>query len=90
MDKYAMFKNFMHNELGITKEDIREWVRESVQEEVRKVVNNTFDSFSVEDECRKEIRRQLTGSFSEVREKVFRAAVGELLKGVKITIKEAE
>ncbi len=27
-EKYKMFKQFMHNELGITKEDIREWVKE--------------------------------------------------------------
>jgi hypothetical protein len=32
-DKYTLFKNFMHNELGISREDIREWVKESVKEE---------------------------------------------------------
>jgi hypothetical protein len=26
-DKWSMFKNYMHNELGITKEDIREWIQ---------------------------------------------------------------
>ena len=25
-DKWSMFKNYMHNELGITKDDIREWM----------------------------------------------------------------
>lgn len=30
-NKYTIFKNYMHNELGITKEDIREWVEVSVK-----------------------------------------------------------
>lgn len=32
MEKYTMFKNFMHNELGITKEDIKEWTQEAVKQ----------------------------------------------------------
>jgi hypothetical protein len=30
MDKWIMFKNYMHNEMGITKEDIRQWIEEAV------------------------------------------------------------
>lgn len=30
-DKWTMFKNYMHNELGITKDDIRAWLKEAVQ-----------------------------------------------------------
>lgn len=41
-DKWAMFKNYMHNELGITKEDIREWINESVAIEARKIVDESF------------------------------------------------
>ena len=42
-EKYKMFKQFMHNELGITKEDIREWVKESVREEAAKMVAKTYE-----------------------------------------------
>jgi hypothetical protein len=28
--EYLMFKNYMHNELGITKEDIKKWTEDSV------------------------------------------------------------
>ena len=41
-DKYLMFKNFMMNELGITKEDIRNQINESVKEEARKLAENSF------------------------------------------------
>ena len=31
-NKYRLFRNFMYNDLGISKEDIRDWVRETVLE----------------------------------------------------------
>ena len=47
-DKYELFKNFMHNELEITKEDIRLWIQESCQEEARKMIEGTWSKFSPE------------------------------------------
>lgn len=38
-----MFKNFMHNELGITKDDIRYWIKESVREEVKKMLEHRME-----------------------------------------------
>lgn len=46
-NKWLMFKNYMHNELGITKEDIRQWIKESVQEQADKLAKNEFDNFDV-------------------------------------------
>ena len=46
-DKWLMFKNYMHNELGITKEDIRQWVEDAVQEQAKKLVDNEFKKFDV-------------------------------------------
>ena len=42
VDKWKMFKNYMHNELGITKEDIREWVKEAVYEVAKMHVENNI------------------------------------------------
>jgi hypothetical protein len=36
--KYKMFRNFMYNDLGITKEDVKEWVREAIADEVERLV----------------------------------------------------
>jgi len=38
-DKWLLFKNYLHNELGITKEDIREWIDEAVRDEATKIMN---------------------------------------------------
>ena len=40
-----MFKNYMHNELGITKEDIRQWIEDAVQEQAKVLVSNEFKKF---------------------------------------------
>lgn len=36
--KWVMFKNYMHNELGITKDDIQMWVVESVTQQAKKAL----------------------------------------------------
>lgn len=41
-DKWLMFRNYMINELGITKEDIREWINDAVRIEAKKIVDETF------------------------------------------------
>ena len=46
-DKWSMFKNYLHNELGITKEDIREWIDEAVRDEARKLVEQSFETYSL-------------------------------------------
>ena len=52
-NKWLMFKNYMHNELGITKQDIRQWIEESVQAEAEKMVSNEFGRFNVHDTVKK-------------------------------------
>lgn len=52
-DKYKMFSNYMHNELGIKKEDIKDWIKEAVEEIAQKMVKNEFDNFDVSTIVRK-------------------------------------
>jgi len=51
-NKWLMFKNYMHNDLGITKEDIREWVIDAVKQQAEKMLKNEFESFDVKDVVR--------------------------------------
>ena len=48
-DKYQMLKKFMLNELDITKEDIREWVKESCNEIATEMVEKAHGKFSIEE-----------------------------------------
>ncbi len=46
-NKWLMFKNYMHNELGITKEDIRQWVQDAVEEQAERMMKHEFSKFDV-------------------------------------------
>jgi hypothetical protein len=47
-EKWLMFKNYIHNELGISNEQIREWVKEAVESQVNKMLSQEFEKFSLE------------------------------------------
>lgn len=61
-EKYKMFKNFMYNELGITKDDIQYWIQESIKEEVKKVIDKRMsenDKFDLDLEIDRVIKDEI-------------------------------
>lgn len=46
---YKSIKNYIHNELKISKEEIRDLIKKSVKEEARKIVHETFEYYNVKD-----------------------------------------
>ena len=52
-NKWLMFKNYMHNELGITKEEIRQWIEDAVREQAERMVKKEFDSFDTKNIVKK-------------------------------------
>ena len=83
-DKYKMFKNFMFNELGITKDDIRSWVMEAVTEEARRVVAKTYCDFDVE----KALREAITSPYSPIRSDMVKKATQLLFDKFELIINE--
>lgn len=75
-DKWVMFKNYMHNELGITKEDIREWIDNSVEEQVRLVLDNTFKNIDLRDIICREVRKTLERY--EIKEKIAEKVINSI------------
>lgn len=47
-DKYKELLNYIHNELGITKSDIEQWVKEAVYEVAEGYVKNRMSEHSVD------------------------------------------
>ena len=45
--KYRMFKNYMYNDLGITKEDIKEWTKEAVKEVSANYLDNHVPEWDI-------------------------------------------
>lgn len=57
-DKWTMFKNYIHNELGITKDDIRAWLKEAVQSQAELMLKKTFDDFDMDTFCTQTYRKR--------------------------------
>jgi len=76
----------MFNELGITKEDIRDWIQEAVQEEAHRLIIKTYNNFDVETE----LKRQLTDRYSPLRQDVISDCSKKLLETITLTISKRE
>ena len=86
-DKWAMFRNYMYNELRITKEDIRGWIKEAAEEEAKKLVNNTYDDFNVRDVLQtsadRAMIRFLNSYFTEIKSNVVDELVHKIIFNIK-------
>ena len=87
-DKYTMFKNFMHNELGIGKGDIRDWIREAVREEVKILVDSTYENFNLKDIIKSEVISHDLWDGESLKSSIRREIVTELVKHLELKIKE--
>lgn len=87
-DKWTMFKQFLHNELGISKDDIRQWVNEAVAIEARKIVEESFQRTNPEKLIREAIADEdffFPKGFSE---RVIKATAQILAQDLSIVRKE--
>jgi hypothetical protein len=84
-NKYVLFRNFMVNELGIGRDEIREWTKEAVKEAVEKIMRgrNWEDYINV-------VVKSLFHNDYENRQAVERAVSDYLYKSFRISIKELE
>jgi hypothetical protein len=87
-DKWVLFKNYMHNELGITKEDIREWINDAIREEVKNVVDNAYGKCSIEDMIRKEIKESSLWPKSTFSKEVIAECAKQLVQKIELKINE--
>ena len=87
-DKWVLFKNYMHNELGITKEDIREWIQDAIREEVKNVAANAYGKCSIEDMIRKEITDSSLWSGDSFSKRVIAECANQLAQKIELKIKK--
>ena len=90
MDKWAMFKNYMHNELGISKDDIRTWIKEAIASEARKMINDTFGKSPVDEVVKKLVRQEIKnpGYWSGFNDNIKRYTAEQIMQRLKIIVKE--
>lgn len=76
-DKWVMFRNYMHNELGITKEDIRQWITDAVNEQVKQLVANSFNSWSLKSMAEEQIKQTLKEDY-KLRELLYNQILNKI------------
>jgi len=86
-NKWLMFKNYMHNELGITKEDIREWIQEAVQQQAEKMVSNEFSNFDVQKVVKKMVTEDKFYGSESLKNEVRTELGKQILEKLELTIK---
>lgn len=73
-EKWIMFRNFMYNDLGITKADIREWIDDAITEQVKLVLDDTFKKTDINYLIKEEIKKQLYNS-SDMRNAIMNKVI---------------
>lgn len=85
--KYRLFRNYMANELGITREDIATWTKEAVQEEVAKIVGQINVQGRAERIIRAAIIKNDPSSFRlQLHDEVIRAIAAALAKDLVLSV----
>ena len=86
-NKWSMFKNYMHNELGITKEDIRGWIQDAVKLESEKLAHQTFSSFSVEKTVHKIMMDDSYFGSGNLKREIKEEVAKQLMNKMELTLK---
>jgi hypothetical protein len=87
-DKYEMFKNFMHNELGISRDEIRQWVREAVADEARRIVAQEFGKFDPAQIVKNFMFEEIYWGQKQLQEDCRKLLVEVLTSKIKMTLAE--
>lgn len=82
-DKWSMFKNYMSNDLGITKEDIRQWIKDAVEQESKKLIDNSFDDYNLNSLMSNLMKDKIDKMINQIKNKVAEEIVSKLNISVK-------
>jgi hypothetical protein len=55
-EKWILFKNYLHNELGIRKDDIEQWTKQAIKEVAEEYVSSRLSPFMIREIAKKEVQ----------------------------------
>ena len=96
-ERYVMLKNFIHNELGITKDDVQEWIKETIETvvtaEFQRINQQTDFSEMLNDIALKEFNkvlgdRHMYGGESGLKKVIGRTLADRICAKLNITMEE--
>ncbi|WP_372714381.1 hypothetical protein [Ilyobacter sp.] len=81
-EKWKFFKNYLHNELEITKADIRGWIEDAVKHQAVEMIQRSFEGADIDDLARvaisKEVRKSI--NFYQAEKEIISVAGKEMAK----------
>jgi len=87
-NKYVLFRNYMANELGITREDIKQWTVEAVEGQVSKLIGQLNLSERIDRSIDKLVKAHVAPSSYNVSDNVKQAVKEVLFEMLDIRVKE--
>ena len=84
-DKYEAFRQYMFNELQVSKEDIRDWIKEAVEQQVEKMLYKTFGDFEPNERAAKLIADYI-GKNWWANDKLKQAVASQIVNRIKVNI----
>lgn len=90
-NKYKEFRNFMCNELAITRHDIEAWTKEAVATEVHKLVSGQDMKALAASAVQSAVRQVVVGSSysgptAEMRKLIEKTLMAELVGKISVTV----
>lgn len=93
-DKYVAFRQFLFNELNITKTDIQGWIKEAVSQEVVRLVNQQSGKFNILENMKKiltdyifnRVRDPYELTPYDLRKEVIKQVSSDITKHIKISL----
>lgn len=86
-NKWLMFKNYMHNELGITKEDIRQWIEDAVEKQAESLVKNEHKNFDIHKVIQKLLIDERYFGEKNLKKEITQEFTKQLMERIKIDVK---
>lgn len=86
-----MFKNYMHNELGITKDDIQMWVVEAITQQTKKALSEYNYAHRIDEMITKRIDDVIKGdrwNNKSFNDEIISKVVKDLSSQIRLTLKD--
>lgn len=90
-NKWTMFKNYMHNELGITKDDIQMWVVEAITQQAKKALSEYNYANRIDEMITKRIDDVIKGNSwnnKSFNDEIISKVVKDLSSQIRLTLKD--
>jgi hypothetical protein len=86
-NKWKLFKNYIHNELGITKEDIRQWVQDAVKEQAKIALNGKINNFDIDTTIKRIMMEDDFFGSKKLKDEIMRAVAKEIFNKFEFKLK---